>query len=389
MAKNFSDKYLANLKPKEKPFTVREAKGFTLKILPSGTKTFLYIYEQGGKRKQINLGVYPYVTLNEARRKYNQLSEQAARGELISLPVKEEEKSAPEILTVGKLITKYVEVSREAHSQEWAYIKEKNLHRGFAGYEDRSADSFSKREAIELIQKAGLGGPGAAKNFHKIARAMYEFAIDMEFITSSPFERVRKLVPALKVTNRDRFLSEKEIQVLWEAIAKSGMRNMTQRALKLVLVTAQRPGEVVGMHRREINGDWWTIPAERAEKGGRAHRVFLTGTAKELIGTEEGFIFPSVGKVPHLKRMALSFAVWKEKCFGLPRWTPHDLRRTARTHMSRLKIPKDHAEAVLNHAKEGMVKIYDQYELDEEKKEALQLWEAELLRLVAHSNNSE
>lgn len=51
--------------------------------------------------------------------------------------------------------------------------------------------------------------------------------------------------------------------------------------------------------------------------------------------------------------------------------------------MSRLRIPERHAEAVLNHAKQGMVKNYGQYGYDDDKKEALQIWEKELLRLIA------
>ena len=50
--------------------------------------------------------------------------------------------------------------------------------------------------------------------------------------------------------------------------------------------------------------------------------------------------------------------------------------------MSRLRIPREHAEALLNRAKQGMVKVYDQYEFDDEKKEARQIWEKELLRLI-------
>ena len=65
MAKNFSDKYISSLKTKGKAYTIREAKGFTLKVFPTGTKTYLYIYEIGGKRKQLNLGTYPHTTLTE------------------------------------------------------------------------------------------------------------------------------------------------------------------------------------------------------------------------------------------------------------------------------------------------------------------------------------
>ena len=50
------------------------------------------------------------------------------------------------------------------------------------------------------------------------------------------------------------------------------MSDELRRALKLILVTAQRPGEVAGIHTSEIDGNWWTIPSERA-KNGKAHRV--------------------------------------------------------------------------------------------------------------------
>jgi hypothetical protein len=54
-----------------KAYTVREAKESTLKIWPSGSKTFLFIYEVGSKHKQLNLGTYPLTSLFDARRKYN------------------------------------------------------------------------------------------------------------------------------------------------------------------------------------------------------------------------------------------------------------------------------------------------------------------------------
>ena len=59
MAKNFSDNYLKNLKPKTQRFKAREAKEFAFEVLPTGIKTFLYIYEQDGKRKQVQVRNIP------------------------------------------------------------------------------------------------------------------------------------------------------------------------------------------------------------------------------------------------------------------------------------------------------------------------------------------
>ncbi|MFZ4858133.1 MAG: site-specific integrase [Desulfuromonadaceae bacterium] len=220
---------------------------------------------------------------------------------------------------------------------------------------------------------------------------MFEYAVDRDYIGNSPFYKMKRVIKTLRNKSRTRFLTEQEIAQVWAGITNGGGTAQTKRALKLILVTTQRPMEVAGLHRREISGDWWTLPAERNLKGIRDHRIFLTATAKELIGDSEGFIFPSPmkdTKTRHITRIAMSQHVTGSKHFGVAPWTPHDLRRTARTHMSRIRIRREYSEAVLNHAKGGMAQVYDQYEFDDEKMEALQAWETELLRLVIQSSTS-
>jgi integrase len=165
---------------------------------------------------------------------------------------------------------------------------------------------------------------------------------------------------------------------------------------------------VAGLHSREIDGKWWTIPTERA-KNGHEHRVYLTPTALKLIGETVGYIFPSPREVTpigsslseskSMGRNALAQLVSskmekvvegnkKEKevaklpYYGMTPWTPHDLRRTARTVMARIGIPDEHADEVLNHSKVGIKKVYNTYKYDKEKQAALTAWEAELLRIL-------
>lgn len=397
MAKNFSDTFLKNLKPKDKPYKLREAKGFAIEVLPSGTKTFLYIYEAQGKRKQLNLGKYPLTSLSEARKSYRDACEALYNGESAPCPVVRSvvETSTVEshnILTVPLLIEKYLANCAKTDSVRHFKTKKSELENKLRRWEGRAVVDITQEDAIKLVEDEYVNGSGAARNVYRAARAMFEFALLRQFVKSSPFDRMKKIIPSLKNPERARFLTEKEIQIVWGSISEGGGTEATKQALKMILITAQRPGEVVGMHRREIYGDWWTIPAGRAQKGKRDHRVFLTETAKEIIGAREGFIFPSPmadSKAGHITNIGVSQHVKLRECFGIPRWTPHDLRRSARTHMSRLRIPREHAESVLNHAKQGMVKVYDQYEFDDEKREALQAWERELLRLVTQSSTSE
>ena len=158
----------------------------------------------------------------------------------------------------------------------------------------------------------------------------------------------------------------------------------------MVLVTAQRAGEVVYMHTDHIQEDWdgekwWLIPEDIA-KNENPHLVYLSPTALEIIGNRKGFMFSmDEGKTP-ISRGALASMVRrgasdKEAYYGLPRWTPHDLRRTARTNFSRLGIPQPVAEAILNHAKQGVVKVYDLHEYKDEKKKAMLMWDKELRKL--------
>jgi integrase len=130
----------------------------------------------------------------------------------------------------------------------------------------------------------------------------------------------------------------------------------------------------------------WTIPGERY-KNGLDHVVPLTTQARALIGGKpesfdgnSWFVFSTTaGKKPFAgfskAKKALDSEIAKIRALEerppLPRWTLHDLRRTARSLMSRAKVPADHAERVLGHVIGGVRETYDRHEYLEEKREAL------------------
>jgi hypothetical protein len=63
----FTDKFILNMIPKAKQYVKRESGGFAIRMLPSGFKTWLFIYTLAGKRRQMNLGDYPDISLAKAR----------------------------------------------------------------------------------------------------------------------------------------------------------------------------------------------------------------------------------------------------------------------------------------------------------------------------------
>lgn len=380
----FTDKYIQSLKPTDKKFYVREARGFTIQVLPTGIKTFLYIYTWSGKRKHLNLGNYPHVKLADAREKYNEAYNKVKNGIDPSHVVVE---PTAESFTFNHFSKLYLEWSEQHHTQALYKINKYSLENDVLPYwGDREITDIKRRDAITLLERVAARAPGQVSNVQRAARGVFQHAIDREFIDSNPLLRLTKVLPALKYVPKDRALSDDEIKQIWHSLPTH---------LKLILVTAQRPGEVAGLHTREIQVGvnkpmcltcrrcgWWTIPAERA-KNGKEHMVYLTQTALALIGELDGYVFPSPKADKPIERMALSRHVNRNNYFDLPKWTPHDLRRTARTHMAKIGIVDEHAEAVLAHSKQGIKKVYNKYEYQKEKKAALLKWEAELLKLLA------
>lgn len=384
----FTDKYIQSLQPRDKQYRIVEARGFAVRVLPSGTKSFVYRFTLNGKKQELSLGVYPEVSLKTAREKYQEAYNKLNKGtDPRTTPVPE---PSLESITFEHFCTEYLKWSKKHHSKAWNNTLSKALNKDVLPvWGNKAIQEIHRRDAIVLLENVSKRASGQVANVHKALSGIFEYAVQRDYLDANPVLRMSKAVPDLKYTPKDRVLTEDEIRIIWKALDDSP----AQRALKLILVTAQRPGEVAGLpwveldiptpqglHGKLLGDVWWTLPKERAEKGKGDHLVYLTPTALELIEVSKRVTYEVFG----VNRNSVSQVVSRgKKYFGLPKWTPHDLRRTARTLMAKIGVINEHAEAVINHAKPGMVGAYNKYEYQEEKKQALLKWEAELLRIVS------
>jgi integrase len=189
---------------------------------------------------------------------------------------------------------------------------------------------------------------------------------------------------------RDRVLSAGELQALWRAL---DAEPAAERAVwRLYLLTAQRDGEVRTMAWADVDLDagWWTIPGARA-KNGLAHRVPLSAPALALLRERARaadplcpWVFPSPRRSAsgHRERVYRTMRRLR-RASGVPDFTPHDLRRTAASHMTAMGVPRLTVAKVLNHVERGVTAVYDRYGYDREKREALEAWARALGAMVA------
>lgn len=411
----FTDKLIKNLKPAEKEYWKREGHGFSIRVLPSGDKIWYFIYTFDGRKRFMRLGEgsYPDISLADARTRFDAARVKVKNG-IDPLTEKEEQKAErSKSPTVGDLIDEYIKKHAKANKKSWREDQRCLEKEVLPLWGKRKAADIKKRDVVLLLEGiVDRGSPVMANNTLEKIRKMFNFAVERDILEFTPCYGVKK---PTKKEHKDRVLTDSEIVTVWNGLDTAAMTDEMKRALKLILVTAQRPGEVIGMHSNEIEGEWWTIPADRA-KNGKTHRIFLTATALQLIGNKEGYIFESPRKItlPSGEKIsqpmdvnAVAYAVRRnlevpmQEGQGLsvgeiaepaeattPRkivmatWTPHDLRRTAATNLSALGHSDEVIDAVLNHVKKGVVAIYNRHRYDREKQMALEAWARKITSII-------
>jgi integrase len=275
--------------------------------------------------------------------------------------------------TFAELAHDYVERHAKRQKRSWRkdlLILEKDVLSRFGR---RKAKDITRRDIITMLEEiVSRGAPIQANRTLEIVRKLFNWAVALDILGANPCHRV----PKPSNENRsDRVLSEEELRAVWLALAAEAP--LTAATFKLRLLTAQRGAEVLAMRWDQISGVWWTIPAEIA-KNGLAHRVPLSAPVINLLddvrrlGKGSEWVFPGADGEGH--RVAIHKAHNRIRCRSGISFVPHDLRRTAASHMTSIGISRLVVAKVLNHVEQGITAVYDRHSYDPEKRLALDAW---------------
>lgn len=397
-------------------------RGFGVRVSPT-TKTYFTMRRVNGKLVRAKIDNTDKITAEQARKRAEGMLADMGKGhdpnEHKREKIRREEDRAKEI-TVTRLCAEYIERHAKKFKRSWEADERILNHDVIPAWGKRRAAGIVKRDVVLLLESiVDRGSPAMANNTFAVIRKMFNFAVERDILAITPCYGVKS--PAPKVS-RERALTEQEIKTFWHNLDDCAMSSEVKDALRLILLTAQRPGEVIGMHTREINGNWWTIPSERT-KNKKTHRVFLSPMALEIIDLAlqragavrvemaypeyDGFVFPTphTTKVRSIAAQALTVAVSRAlesplldgtgrpgldaegkpatvNKIGIAHFTPHDLRRTAATFMAQAGEMDEVIDAVLNHAKKGVIKVYNQFKYDAQKQLALESWARNLATMT-------
>ena len=352
--------------------------GLRLRVTSRGKKSFSVVRWDNGRQQRITIGRYPILSLADARARAREVLASAATA-VASTPAP----PAYDPLTYKELANLYVERHLKPNLRSWRDVRSSLLkHSAVQHLFGKQAASITRRELVEVIDGiAAAGTPQAAINVLRRLKMLFNWALDRDLIPINPCERIR--APA-KTGERDRVLTVAETAAVWKASHQ--LPTPYGEMYRMFLLTGQRRSEVATMCWGEVAGHVWTIPRHKVKKD-RPHTVPLTGTALEILAglaklprviDDNGFVFTTTGG----KSASSNFAKIKrtmDNLSGVTGWTIHDIRRTVRSRLAELGVPREVARKILNHEDGKVDRIYNRHEYLAEKREALEKWEKMLV----------
>jgi integrase len=367
--------------------------GLYLVIQPSGAKSWAYRYRVDGKSRKLTLGTLlnpdapkpdsdasgelPALSVAEARQRASAASVKVQRGlDPIEERKRKESRSKNTVNTIlDTFVARHVKNLRSGDQVE----------RGFDVYVRPRIGSkpiydLKRRDIVEMLDEIeDDNGPVMADRVLAYVRKAFNWQATRDDQFSPPIVRgMARTKP--KERSRKRTLDDEEIRDVWAALDKFQGPVCYPAYLKNLLVTATRRNESSEMHSDEITGYLWTIPAERY-KTKLDHVIPLSEMVLQQISNRGGFIFSTTdGEKPFSgfskAKAELDRLIAEERKKAgrpaMPAWTLHDMRRTARSLMSRAKVPTDYAERALGHVIGGVRETYDRYEYLDEKRAAFE-----------------
>jgi integrase len=385
-----SDRQIKNLKPRDQRYEVFEDRGFGVRVSSAGRKTFIYLYRMPGEenKRRLSLGIYPVMSLAEAHRRHAEAREMVAKGidpGAKAVAEKKEEREAP---TVAALAEEYMEKWAKPRKRSWSKDKSMLDKDILPVWGRRKARDITRRDVIRLLDNiVDRGAPIGANRTLAVIRKMFHFAVSRDIVPASPCAAIQAPAPA---NRRDRVLSAEEIRSLWQGLDRTRITEGIRLALKLQLVTAQRKGEIISAEWIDIDlkEGWWTIPAEKA-KNRLPHRVPLSPVALEILQAarilagNSQWLFPSPRGNRHITAPAVNHALHLSlKDLEMENVVPHDLRRSAASHMTGSGISRLVVQKILNHVENGVTAVYDRHSYDPEKRQALEAWGRKLEEII-------
>ncbi|QFY43969.1 tyrosine-type recombinase/integrase [Candidatus Methylospira mobilis] len=384
-----SDIQVRKAKPQEKPFKLADERGLYLLVNPNGAKLWRMNYRFTGKQKTLALGVYPDVSLSDARTKRDEARQLMAQG----IDPSAQRKSA-KAATAERAANSFEVIAREwlesqrskwdtgTHEKIQARL-ESNL---FPYLGVRPIAEITAPEQLTALRRvAERGANHTAARLRSDVSRIFRFAIATGRADRDHARDITGALPAAKTAHMSTIVEPKAVGELLRALDGYTGLPVVRAALKLAPLVFLRPGELAGAEWGEFDLDAgeWRIPGERMKMDGR-HIVPLSAQAVAILRDlhpltgHQRYVFPHArNKGQHMSRETVRAALVRMG-YGPSSETPmtaHGFRGMASTLLHEQGWPSDMIERQLAHSEKNKVKAaYNHAEHLPERRKMMQSW---------------
>jgi integrase len=412
------------LKPRDERYEVPDPgkPGLRLRVLPSGVRVFRWYATSVGR--VITIGPWArnakpgHVTLDDARTWLQRLKDAHRAGKLAEVeaelvrtvaPTRAAAAPAPQgEKTFEQIATDYFAHVRTALGWRTAPEVKRAVTRDvLPALGARPLRAITAPEIAAVVKVVSARGSRTqAGRVLAYVKGILRYARGHGLMDTNPADALDPEALGVVENESERFLSQDEIRAFWQALDTSKMTAPTRAALRIVLLTGVRPGELLGATWDEIDfkAATWTIPVERQKMKPKMRskaRPFVVPLAPSVVALFEKlrawadgspFVMASplaeAGRYTDKALIAAMRKLFEGKDallrFEEPVPTPHDLRRTVRTHLGEtLAVPPHIAERCLNHSLGKIARVYDRGDYLMERRDALTRWAAHVEKIVA------
>jgi integrase len=375
--RSLTELFVRKVRPEAAPFNVWDDKerGLVLRVHPTGRRAFKAVYSRQGRPRWYHIGE---VGLGDARRIAARVRLAVAEGKDPAADRKAERGAG----TFADLAERYVEQHAKKNNRSWEHTRDKLVRPHLLPrWGKLDAKTISRADVRALMRR--IEAPSLANQVKLAASAIFTWAVKQEIVAVNPCTGVDNN----ETRDRERVLSDSELPKFWAAFDSAGL--VRSSALKVILLTGQRPGEVSHMRHEHIKDGWWEMPGAPDKKlgwpgtkNGKSHRVWLPEVVRAIIAEVDdgkGFAFGGRRPVTGLD------GAMREVCTELrvnETARPHDLRRTHGTMITRLGFGRDAMNRIQNHKDGGIASVYDRHEYAEENKQVMEAVAGHVTRLA-------
>lgn len=390
-----SDTTIRTAKPKAKLYRLTDANGLCLEVTPTGSKLWRYRYRFNGSAKMLAIGAYPTITLLKARQ-----SRDEARQMLIDGVDPSEQKKAVkqaqkvEGLTFETLAREWFAYNAPRWAESTTYKAKLYLDNDIIpGIGARPIKSITRPELVELVRTVEARGTlNAAGKIRQWLHQIFRYGLAKGVVEANPATDLNVVAAPPKAARHHPHVTFAELPELLSKCDAANIHTLTRHAIRLLTLTAVRPGELRQAPWSEFDLDaaTWTIPAERM-KARRPHIVPLPRQAvailRQLHEITGRYALVFAGANPE-RPMSENTANKALRLMGYEgRQTGHGFRHLLSTELNGRGYNKDWIERQLAHGDSDEIRgTYNHAAYVEQRRQMMQAWADSIDALCADAN---